>query len=169
MKPILCGSCGKLTRSDRESCIRCGAALPMTPAQKRQDGTQTVPSAPKSDTMVNVSVVLVLVAVVWFIFSLISNAREARIREAAAAPLVEVVSNSAWDGSVSQVEQWLQRNLKDPRSFEAIEWGKVVKTDTGFLVRCRYRAKNSYGGYAIEEQFFALSPSGAVTGAVPVR
>ena len=75
----------------------------------------------------------------------------------------EVVYNSPWDGGVRQVERWMARNLKDPDSFEAIEWGGVVKTDKGgFLVRVKYRAKNSFGGYGIDHKLFALSSKGEV-------
>ena len=76
----------------------------------------------------------------------------------------EVVYNSEWDGSVRQVEQWFDKNLKDPDSFEAVEWGKVVKLDDGlgFAVRCKYRAKNSFGGYNVEHKLFTLDPKGNI-------
>lgn len=74
----------------------------------------------------------------------------------------EVVRNSPWDSSVSQVKDYLQNNLKDPKSFEAIEWSKVAKTESGFMVRCKYRAKNSFGGYVIENRIFLLDKSGRV-------
>lgn len=78
----------------------------------------------------------------------------------------EVVTNSSWDGSVRQVERYLKKNLKDPDSYEAIEWSKVVKNANGtFMVRCKYRAKNSFGGYVIENQIFVLDAQGNVTGA----
>ncbi len=75
-----------------------------------------------------------------------------------------VVSNSAWDGSVHQVERWFKQNLNDPDSFEAIEWSKVAERDDGFLVRVKYRAKNSLGGYVVENQVFKLDPQGNVLG-----
>ncbi len=79
----------------------------------------------------------------------------------------EIVSNSEWDGSVSQVKKYLKRNLKDPKSYESIEWSPVVKLDTDdlqhkFIVRHKYRAKNSYGGYVIENQMFYLDQNGYV-------
>ena len=76
-----------------------------------------------------------------------------------------VVSNSGWDGSVHQVERYLKRNLKDPSSLNVIEWGNVVPgADGGFMVRVKYRAKNSFGGYVIEHQVFSLDAQGNVTG-----
>jgi len=76
----------------------------------------------------------------------------------------ETVYNSSWDGSVRQVERFLKTNLKDPDSFEAIEWSPVNKqSDGSFMVRCKYRAKNSFGGYIIENQIFYLDSRGNVT------
>lgn len=77
----------------------------------------------------------------------------------------EIVHNVDWDGSVSQVKAWLIENLKDPRSYEGIEWSKVQKVDLPsykYMVRHKYRAKNSFGGYAIEKKIFYLDSSGNV-------
>lgn len=88
----------------------------------------------------------------------------------AAAPSApkEPVVNSGWDGSVWQVEHYLERNLKDPDSFEAIDWFTVVKNNDNntYLVRCRYRAKNSFGGFVIEDRLFQLNKNGDVIAAV---
>jgi hypothetical protein len=79
----------------------------------------------------------------------------------------EVVENSAWDGSVRQVKRYLDQNLKDPDSYQGIEWSNVVKTDDGrFMVRHKYRAKNGFGGYSIEEQIFILDAQGNVVSAI---
>ncbi len=77
-------------------------------------------------------------------------------------PPAPVVSNSAWDGSVWQVERFLERNLKDPDSFEAIEWSPVLDTGDGFTVRCQYRARNGFGGMVVENKLFRLSLNGDV-------
>lgn len=72
-----------------------------------------------------------------------------------------VVSND-WDGSVRQVRWYLIDNLKDPKSCEYLEWSPVVRISTGYAVRVKYRAKNSFGGYVIEEKIFALDFNGNV-------
>ncbi len=83
----------------------------------------------------------------------------------------ESVYNSSWDGSVAQVERWLKGNLKDPGSFEAIEWSPVTKVPPGsnlphqYIVRCKYRAKNSFGGYVVEQKLFYLDAAGVVVSA----
>jgi hypothetical protein len=77
----------------------------------------------------------------------------------------ETVQNSAWDGSVHQVKAYLKNTLKDPGSFEATEWSKVEKTADGYMVRCQYRAKNSFGGYVITNQIFLMDAEGNVIAA----
>lgn len=73
------------------------------------------------------------------------------------------VENSAWDSSVWQVEKYLEKNLNDPKSYEGIEWSEVTKTGSdGFMVRHKYRAKNSFGGYVIANQVFHLDSEGNV-------
>jgi hypothetical protein len=80
----------------------------------------------------------------------------------AAKPVSESVINSGWEGSVYQVKQYLKKNLKDPDSLEYIEWSPVQKSRDGYIVRCKYRAKNSFGGYVIENQIFTLDPRGNI-------
>jgi hypothetical protein len=77
----------------------------------------------------------------------------------------EVVFNGPFDGSVAQVEDYLKENLKDPDSYEGIDWSKVVKedgNDYSFMVRHKYRAKNGFGGYVVENKVFYLSATGRV-------
>lgn len=76
-----------------------------------------------------------------------------------------IVFNSGLDGSVFQVERWLKANLKDPASLGVIEWGSVVAgANNEFQVRVKYRAKNSFGGYAVEQKIFRLDSAGTVVG-----
>jgi len=75
---------------------------------------------------------------------------------------IDVVSNSPWDASVYQVEDYLKRTLKDPDSYQSIEWWKVKKTLLGFKVLHKYRAKNSFGGYVVETAEFVLDSNGNV-------
>mgnify|MGYP007092404968 CR=1 FL=1 len=77
------------------------------------------------------------------------------------------VENSAWDGSVSQVKKYLKNTLKDPGSYKSIEWGNVVETKDGYMVRHKYKAKNSFAGYAVENIVFYLDFNGNVTKTVP--
>lgn len=81
------------------------------------------------------------------------------------------IQNSPWDASVYQVENYLKRNyLKDPDSYQSIEWGKVVELNSDkYVVRHKYRARNSYGGYVVEEKLFVLDAEGNIIDTKDVR
>ncbi|MFW5804430.1 MAG: hypothetical protein ACOCWG_04265 [bacterium] len=71
-------------------------------------------------------------------------------------------SNSGWDGGVRQVKTWLNDNLKDPGSTEYIEWSDVMKWENqdGYAVRCKFRSKNGFGGYVIDDWMFFMRYDG---------
>jgi hypothetical protein len=79
------------------------------------------------------------------------------------------VENSPWDGSVGTVERYLKRSLKDPDSFKAVEWTPVRKGCGNYTVGLSYRAKNSFGGYVVEQAVFTLDADGNVTGMLRVK
>ena len=56
-----------------------------------------------------------------------------------------------WDGSHRGITRYLERNLKDPDSYEHIETRVMPVNDNGlhFLIT-QYRAKNSFGGYVVD-------------------
>ncbi len=61
------------------------------------------------------------------------------------------------------VKENLKKSLKDPDSYESIEWSTVQKLDDGkFSVRHKYRAKNSFGGFSIENHIFTYDASGNI-------
>ena len=72
------------------------------------------------------------------------------------------VKNNKWNGGVKQVEDYLKRTLRDPDSYESIEWSEVKQKDDGYYVRHKYRAKNGFGGYVVVNQLFHLDFSGNV-------
>ncbi len=75
------------------------------------------------------------------------------------------VKNNRADGSVWQIKAHLKTNLKDPKSYQAIEWGEVrqIKKDPAqYVVRHKYRAKNSLGGQVITIGYFTLNAKGDV-------
>lgn len=84
--------------------------------------------------------------------------------DSASEPAKEAVYNSEWDGSVKQVEDYLENTLNDPDSYSSVEWGTVVKNpDTKwYIVRHKYRAKNVFGGTIIKHQVFTLDSLGTV-------
>jgi hypothetical protein len=60
------------------------------------------------------------------------------------------------------VKAYLERNLKDPDSLQFIDWSSATPVDDYWVVRCKYRAKNSFGGYVIEERLFYIQQSQVV-------
>jgi hypothetical protein len=108
---------------------------------------------------------LVLFGVILFILvTCLGPSKEEKPATTTVKTPTEVVYNSSWDGSVQQVDSWLRANLKDPHSLEYIEWSPVEKrAGGGFMVRVKYRAKNSFGGYVVDNKVFVLDSSGAVT------
>lgn len=63
------------------------------------------------------------------------------------------------------VEKYLKSNLKDPKSLEYITVYKVQELTNNqtksykekeFMQGIKYRAKNSFGGYVIEEKIFII-------------
>ena len=73
---------------------------------------------------------------------------------------------SSFDSSVLQVKRYLRQILKDPDSYEGVDWSKVVTTyEPGgirYKVRHRYRAKNSYGAVVTNNQIFYMDAEGNV-------
>ena len=69
--------------------------------------------------------------------------------------------SSAMEG----VRTYLMNTLKDPGSYQDIEWSPVGKNDAGrYYIRHKYRAKNSFGGYVVEEKIFYLDDNFRVVG-----
>lgn len=88
--------------------------------------------------------------------------RHDRREEAIMAAGAVSVTNSSYDASVTQVIDYLKKNLKDPKSYEGIEWSKVKEETYGYSVYHKYRAKNSFGGYVVESQVFHIDFSGNI-------
>jgi hypothetical protein len=66
----------------------------------------------------------------------------------------------ARDGSSVPVESYLEQTLRDPDSLQFISGTKALivklKGQPYWSTRVRYRAKNGFGGYVVEEQTFLI-------------
>lgn len=81
-----------------------------------------------------------------------------------------VVSNSSWDASVKQVKEYLKKNAKDASSIEYLEWSSVRREPDGnFAVRVKYRAKNSFGAFVVENVLVRLDKNGNVLSVVQIE
>jgi hypothetical protein len=77
----------------------------------------------------------------------------------------DVVFNSSWDGSVSQVEDYLKNTLNDADSYESVEWydaNRYFSRSYAYGVRHTYRAKNAFGALILKDQLFYLDGDGNV-------
>jgi hypothetical protein len=73
-----------------------------------------------------------------------------------------VIINSPWNGIIRQAERHLKKSLHDADSFKALEWSPVVENKKGYQVRCKFRAKNVLGIYAIQSKTVFLNKAGEV-------
>ena len=143
-----CKECGKEVSSKADKCPNCGA-----PTKRKSIGCGGG---------------LLVIIIIGIIGAMMGGNDTKSTKSTVSSPPkepTEIVSNSAWDGGVYQVKRYLKNNLKDPDSFEAIEWSPVTKVDLSthkYIVRCKYRAKNSFGGFAIENQLFYLDGQGNI-------
>lgn len=61
------------------------------------------------------------------------------------------------------IEFWFDKNLKDPDSLEVIQWSTPSETaDGNWLLAVKYRARNSFGGMAVESRVFTLDKAANV-------
>jgi len=145
-----CPACAREISQSAKSCPHCGHPLQPQPAATEQKETQPKPIDPMTALGWGTVIVLLL------LFSMISKCGTSSEEEQSISAQVAVKS-------------WLNSNLKDPDSFQAIEWGLVEKGPDGLIVRCKYRAKNSFGGYVIEERLFRLNTQGEVVSAIDLH
>lgn len=75
-------------------------------------------------------------------------------REAKFGPTPE---QSSWDNSVSIVKRYLREIAKDPGSLKFESWSKIYFNENdGYVVKCVFRGKNSFGGYTREANWFVI-------------
>lgn len=70
---------------------------------------------------------------------------------------------------VNNVNLYYKKNLKDPGSYQSIEWSPLVREDGKKMIRNRYRAKNSFGAYTIHDTIFTLNENNDVISAIPYK
>lgn len=144
---------------DTKTCPFCAEEDLKLNAKVCKHCHKTLPIEPT--TGVKIFVTLVGAGIMFMLLISIDSARNKTQKNETQAN--ESVRNSPWDASVYQVKNYLKKTAKDPDSLEFIEWSEVAKLDNGnFMVRAKYRGKNSFGGYTIENTIFYLDPQGKV-------
>ena len=82
-------------------------------------------------------------------------------------PPASQVSQSSWDGSVSQVKDWMKAHANDPSSLQYAGWNLSKLGNGDFDVVVQYRAKNGFGALTLHRGDFILSPDGTILRANP--
>ena len=64
---------------------------------------------------------------------------------------------STFDNSVNIVKRYLREAAKEPSSLKFESWSQVYFNENdGYVVKCIYRGKNSFGGYSREAFWFVI-------------
>lgn len=101
------------------------------------------------------SVILIVAVIIFCICSLCSSPDESN------TPLTDKYETTVVVG----VKNYLRNTLRDPDSYQDIEWSQIGENAAGSLyVRHKYRAKNGFGGYVVENKIFYLDKQGNVVG-----
>lgn len=154
-----CPHCAKQVRDQDPYCWSCGKPqAPGAPPKKAANASVAGP----------VALILCTLAFLLLVFSSGSDKPNPAAATPAAPPAAVV--NSGWDGSVRQVERYVKRQLlRDPDSYQSVEWSKVQRQGEGYIVRHTFRAKNGFGGYEVATYGFVLDSLGNVVSAIPIK
>lgn len=146
-----CAACRKKVSLEAPACPGCGHPPPyQTSVIKPWSESST---SERAITLSVAAIIVLLISV--FIF-------------AASQPKPAGPVNSPIDGSVFGVVQYLKSGyLNDPDSYQSVAWGKVVQENGMWKVWHRYRARNGFGGYRVEEMVFFLDDNGRVIRTTP--
>ena len=60
------------------------------------------------------------------------------------------------DGSVQIVKDYIEENAKYPRSIRYKEWSKVTDYGDMWVVRCKFKGKNSFGEVTDNDMWFYI-------------
>ena len=154
---IHCKNCGTRNFVDDKVCGVCKRKLSTLTNLRNQGQNQNT-----SKISPSAWILLIIVAFVCYaVFITPDNKKNSGPKNA--------VYNNELDASVSQVESYLKDNLNDPDSYSSVSWSEVFKLndtkEVGFAcyqVRHKYRAKNAFGAYVIEEKMFKLDYQGKI-------
>ena len=63
---------------------------------------------------------------------------------------------SEWDGSVKIVKDWLKQNANDADSIKYVDWSEIFTVGGNWGVRVKFRGKNSFGAYTLNNMQFEI-------------
>lgn len=72
-----------------------------------------------------------------------------------------------WDGACEEIHTFFKHNLNDYKSLDVIEASRIVPWgETTWAQRVKYRAKNAFGGYVLDNRVFVIE-NGMVINSFP--
>jgi hypothetical protein len=179
MALIKCPECGRDISTLASSCPQCGYVLPKEttteikqPAEITIKGSELKTTPQPKINYKSLTWFLVSIGIMISMFFVCLNLPDSPSSSTSTAS-TKLVQSNPYDGSVSQVKKYLENNLRDPESIKYAEWSKLIPTgsDTthpsGYVVRCKYRAKNGFGGYVLSNDVFILDSTGNVVSESP--
>ena len=186
-----CGGSLDFTASDAgklAACPYCSKDTTLNPSSSKRGTSQAKSVALKekikSGTLAVIfSAGVLMIPVALILYILWGAGVIWQIEPATGAPPTEadgLVKQSSWDGSVSQVKDWLKAHANDPGSLQFVDWKlseRRNKPDLNnnfhidnhpvFYVIVQYRAKNGFGALMLHRGDFVLSPDGTILRANP--
>ena len=102
--------------------------------------------------------ILFVLAVIFVAFSATANGISTK-KTQSAKQTTEIcvgfdnLSGASADDARYYAERWLKPQLKDPKSYQRIEWKAERARDdyNSWIVYIKFRAKNSFGAYVVQE------------------
>ncbi|PKL17920.1 MAG: hypothetical protein CVV49_08480 [Spirochaetae bacterium HGW-Spirochaetae-5] len=154
MAIIQCPECRKEISSTAPTCPGCGYALKPAAVKIKKGGIGC------GGWLI---VLIVLLIIIWIIGAVGEKLDEAKMTperkaeiEAAQKIKAERVSKFGKEGSVGMVHYYLTGIMKDPDSLELNCGETFYNKKDGWLIKCDWRGKNSFGGYARKVNWFVI-------------
>lgn len=144
----------------------------MTPEERKKAGWKEAPKGYKWFLMGVVGIIVLIILITAIIPDPEPTPEELaakhqadsiqKVMDAALERYPNMPIQNSFDGSVSQVQEYLWRTLNDANSYEAVQWFNLVNPDGTFYIRHKFRAANAFGGKMLQDWVFRLDSSGNV-------
>jgi len=157
-----CRECKKQVSQFAKTCPNCGISNPAKPASFFERAKR---DREKHKNWINILSVIIVAVIMVKCYSdeptktHSDEVIKTKTEKTAEQLEIEVIEKqfSPWDGSHRNLYHYLKENAKDPDSLEHIETrykknlDKNGKFNNTISVTTKYRAKNSFGGYVVEQ------------------
>jgi hypothetical protein len=151
-----CRECKKPVSQFAKTCPNCGISNPAKPASFFEKLQREAEKNKGRNKWVNAILAIVVILVILAKCSSEDSSKTNTPPKTAEQISIEK-QFSPWDGKHLKLYQFLKENLKDPDSLEHIEteykknFDKNGQFNNTLTVTTKYRAKNSFGGYVVEQ------------------